>query len=445
MYSILNTSIMEWTNEQIMAMAPDTATANRGKSLSSPTKWLEFYKGENVLWGKCKGSGKNPYLAAIDLNGPAFKCSCPSRKFPCKHGLGLMMIYVENASSFSPSEQIPESISTWLNKRKQKNTPENKSSAPSPEKEAAKANRFEKRKKLMASGIDDLQNWILDMIRTGLASISADHQLWESMAMRMVDAKMSGIARRIREIALLFRQNPDAYEEVLFALSDLYLITKSFYKIDDLNENLQRDIYAYLGVNTPSSEVLQSIPIQDEYWVLSIEESKNIDNALMRKTWLRGIHKNRFALIVEYDYTNAGFSFHWQLGRIYQADMYFFPRTIPLRAIAGQTTLTTKKIEDIKGINNFIDFKNKYQNYLAQQPWLSNIPELFLQVSPIKIEKRFYLLDQYQQTIALENDELKNWKAIAVSGGHPLDIFGEWDGRHFKIKTIIHNNRLINL
>ncbi len=34
---------------------------------------------EAAVCGLCQGSGKNPYQTQIDLIGPAFRCSCPSR------------------------------------------------------------------------------------------------------------------------------------------------------------------------------------------------------------------------------------------------------------------------------------------------------------------------------------------------------------------------------
>lgn len=34
---------------------------------------------EAAVWGLCQGSGKDPYQTQIDLIGPAFRCSCPSR------------------------------------------------------------------------------------------------------------------------------------------------------------------------------------------------------------------------------------------------------------------------------------------------------------------------------------------------------------------------------
>ncbi len=44
--------------------------------------------------GLCAGSGKDPYQTVVDL-GPRYQCSCPSRKFPCKHALALLLSWAK--------------------------------------------------------------------------------------------------------------------------------------------------------------------------------------------------------------------------------------------------------------------------------------------------------------------------------------------------------------
>ena len=77
------------TEEQILQLAPDDSSVKAGKGLATLSKWVLRECSGRAVWGHCQGSGKNPYQTVIDLNDIAFKCSCPSRKFPCKHGLGL--------------------------------------------------------------------------------------------------------------------------------------------------------------------------------------------------------------------------------------------------------------------------------------------------------------------------------------------------------------------
>src|SRR5580658_2796754 len=81
----------DWTAEQVLALAPDAAAVGPARELSSPAKWVPCGADAQAAWGEAKGSGAKPYQVAVDLNGPAFKCTCPSRKIPCKHSLGLLL------------------------------------------------------------------------------------------------------------------------------------------------------------------------------------------------------------------------------------------------------------------------------------------------------------------------------------------------------------------
>src|SRR6202034_3296211 len=92
------------TTAQVLALAPDAASAKAGQGLGNPGKWVSLGRRERSVWGQCQGSGKDPYRTQADLTGPAFHCSCPSRKFPCKHGLGLLLILASNGAKFSEAE-----------------------------------------------------------------------------------------------------------------------------------------------------------------------------------------------------------------------------------------------------------------------------------------------------------------------------------------------------
>jgi len=81
---------MNWSEEQVLALSPDTSFTKAGIDLSRPEKSQLLAVDVLALWGEIKGSGSTPYRTQIDLQNIAFKCSCPSRKFPCKHGLGSL-------------------------------------------------------------------------------------------------------------------------------------------------------------------------------------------------------------------------------------------------------------------------------------------------------------------------------------------------------------------
>jgi uncharacterized Zn finger protein len=79
---------------QILALAPDTSSANAGKKLANPKTWKHLGRSAEALWGECQGSAL--YQVRVDMRDMTSRCSCPSRKFPCKHSLGLLLITAES-------------------------------------------------------------------------------------------------------------------------------------------------------------------------------------------------------------------------------------------------------------------------------------------------------------------------------------------------------------
>ena len=86
---------MEWTAATVEALAPDASSVSAARKLARPAPWSETGADARAVWGLCRGSGARPYEVAVDADGPAFKCSCPSRKIPCKHALALLLLRAE--------------------------------------------------------------------------------------------------------------------------------------------------------------------------------------------------------------------------------------------------------------------------------------------------------------------------------------------------------------
>jgi len=93
-----------WSADRVLGLAPDESSRRAAAALGRTAPWSGAGVAGDVLWGLCAGSGKNPYQVVVDLGGPAYKCSCPSRKFPCKHALGLLLNW---ANGSIPEESAP--------------------------------------------------------------------------------------------------------------------------------------------------------------------------------------------------------------------------------------------------------------------------------------------------------------------------------------------------
>ena len=101
-------------------MTPDSRSSTKARALANTRHWQSLGQsadgtaGTQALWGECKGSAL--YQVRIDLHTLTISCSCPSRKQPCKHGLGLLLLAAESPGSFDVGEP-PSWVAEWLAKR----------------------------------------------------------------------------------------------------------------------------------------------------------------------------------------------------------------------------------------------------------------------------------------------------------------------------------------
>ena len=248
---------MELTSESVLALAPDASSVKAAQALLNPGQWPTLGFNENAVWGECKGSGSKPYQVEADLSGPVFKCTCPSRKFPCKHSLALLLLRVQQEAAFTQGE-APDWVKEWLDARekraaRQEQKQENKGQPADP---AAAAKREASRLKRMAAGLDDLERWMCDLIRHGLGQLSGTPAWQEEAAARMVDEQLPGIAARLRNLQGVTSSGEDWPGVVLAQFGQLQLLIDAFRHLDALSPEEQADVRAALGLSPDKDEVL---------------------------------------------------------------------------------------------------------------------------------------------------------------------------------------------
>lgn len=183
LFCALNRSLlyMEITEQKIEELAPNAEAAKKGRELEKKKKFanLKISAEGDLIWGECAGSGKNPYYCSVDFkdaHNPISRCNCPSRQFPCKHGLGLLYCYAADASQFTVGE-VPEDILSKREKieKKQEKKAQEKESIKEKAEKPKKVNVAALTKKIDAqlSGIAIAQKLLQDIVHTGLSSIDA--------------------------------------------------------------------------------------------------------------------------------------------------------------------------------------------------------------------------------------------------------------------------------
>ncbi len=408
------------------------------QKLTNSNKWPLLQFNERAIWGECQGSGKNPYRTRIDLNGNAFKCSCPSRKFPCKHGLALFLLYAEERPSFVETAECPDWVSEWLEGREQRaEKKKDKQQAAKTVDPKAQKKRQEKRDENVQTGLAELAQWLQDMVRVGFSDLPGKpYAYWENLAARMVDAQAPGLAAWVSRLGELVRgggRSEDIMHSIAEEFGKLHLLISAFSRLESLSENLQSDIRSLIGWNPTETELLQHAGVADQWQVLGHRQTTKA-NLVMQTHWLFGINSERHAKIIKYTHANqkGSSTAHWGIGSVVQGALHFYPSTTPLRAIAGEHEVLPGKTVVPKNFPVADEVLNGYRDMLAQNPWLERYPILLGNIRIALHNQVPWVIssDEKRKGLAIAGKDLDLWKLLAVSGGQLVQLLGEWDGRH---------------
>jgi hypothetical protein len=422
----------QWTTEQVLALAPDAASAKSGRGLATPRKWVSLGIHQSAVWGECQGSGKNPYRTQIDMGEPAFRCSCPSRKFPCKHGLGLFLLLAEQPDGFDEQEP-PDWVAEWVQSRSQRAEKQAEKQAKQQEQAIdpiAQAKRSAARQQKVRAGIQELRLWLEDRVRQGLATGQQDsYQVWDAIAARMVDAQAPGLARQLRELSGVAHSGTGWSDRLLAQLGRLYLITEGFAQIDSLAPEVQADLRTQIGWSMNQDEVLAGQAHAD-LWLVVGQRTEADDRLNIRRTWLLGLSNATSALLLEFTHGRQPFEQTLVPGTCLDAELVFYPSAYPLRALIKTRREAAFLSKMPPGYADITEAIAAYSKAFVACPWIEQFPLLLQAVVPIREGDRYRVRDTQGAVLPLvaNLDPRQGWQLLALSGGHPLALFGEWDG-----------------
>lgn len=442
---------MQITAESVLALAPDAASAKAANGLTKLSNWPVLGANEAAVWGECEGSSR--YRTQVDLSGPSFKCSCPSRKFPCKHGLALLMLWAKDPGQFQQGE-APRWVSEWLQSRmqrsqekeaKQREKAEQKAAqkAANPQSEESAQKSEQKRWARIEKGVLELQQWLTDQIAQGLGHLGeGSRAAWESMAARLVDAQAPGLAARLRYAAEAVLDGPNWPENVLRRLGLLQLACDAVAQRATLDARAQADLRALLGWPLDKDSVLaQAPPISDEWLVLGVIQEERENRLLERRVWLHGRHTGLRAFLLDHTFAGRLFESNWVALSTVQANLVFYPSAAPLRALVVHSQIGASPSQVQQQWPDSTTAEHEWQQIaqrVAANPWSH--------LHPVRCCDATLLCDAQAGGVAfrLQWDDMvlplqlhpsDGWALLALSGGQPLHIQGEWDGNSLRPLT----------
>lgn len=410
---------MQFSEDQILTLAPDESSRKAGKELANPNKWVSKGMNEVALWGECQGSGSKPYQTQIDIVNIAFKCSCPSRKFPCKHGLGLLLFYTRNKSSFREST-APAWVTDWLSKRTEKAAVEKKDK---PVDEAAQAKRQQARQQKVANGIEELAVWLQDIVRNGIINMpEKGAAFWENISRRMVDAQAPALGGMVTALENSQFHTEGWQSRFMSSLVRIYLVAEGYKHMAELDEVLQQDLRTAIGFTQSQEELKEQEGLTDTWLVLHKESIETENNITNERYWLYGTKSNRPAIILQYLVRGQGGQLNLVPGTYSEAELVFYPSRIPLRAIIKQQHSAQAAPVPVQKMENWQAVVSSETILSSLLPFRLPRPYVIQQLKPVQHNREWWLQDASGSLMKMQTAERNIWKMLAISGGEALDM-----------------------
>ena len=461
---------MSLTLQRIEGLAPDQASLAAVRKLLKPSLWPTLAEGDGLIWGECQGSGATPYRVVVSEADAGYKCTCPSRKFPCKHTLALMWMRADKSTAFTPAA-VPDWVKDWLSRRrgtskaaskaededrKAKSRPSirlteipDAGTIPDPKAEqrasaARERNRLEREAAVLA-GLEDLDTWLSDQVQNGMASFVAQTtQACRTIAQRLVDAKASGLAGRLDALPtrLFTLPGPARPSAAIRELAQVNLISQAYRRASELPGLLAADARQAVGWSVTREALLNdcaALRVNGKWRVFAVLSEAQADRLRRIETWLWqesvGDETPRCAVLIDFvPIATGGAVGGYLVGDQIDAELSFYESTIPLRAQIATLKKGAEQCSEALPLPNerlSVSYAN-YERALAQLPWLGTVPLNFCSANVRRNGEQLYLYDD-ESGLSLPLHSSQANQALPLANLSRIDGIGLWNGYEFTL------------
>jgi hypothetical protein len=276
------------------------------------------------------------------------------------------------------------------------------------------------------AGATDLQLWLEDLVRAGLAEAAArPWSSFEQMSARLVDAQAPGLARAVRELGTLPHGARDWPERMLIRIGQLALLLTAWRTRATLEADLEAEVRIQIGLPAARANVLAGPAVLDRWQVLGRRVFDG-ERMRVRRTWLWGTATRRWALILDFSMGGEPWAPDFEPGTVGAGELCFYPGRIPLRALPRALPTPAGAVLTIAA-NPIAHELETFARDLGRNPWLDRRPLALGSVVPARRpDGTWWVSDAAGEVLRLAGPH--GWRVQALSGGRPIDLCGEWDG-----------------
>jgi hypothetical protein len=451
---------MDWTEEELLALAPDAFSLRRAQEFATPACWTALGRNATGAWGTHEVAGLLIHTG-FDLTSADYTCVCQGadrRRAPCGHTLGLRLLLARQPAVFA-NPVPPAWFTGWRAAQAQ--------AAAAGTVVAFSAERWHDptpwsveqilqcpdSPALLAHQqrvVEALAQWLRDLVAAGLQHVPPGEmdysQLelspWQHQEYTLLNWELLGLAEAVRTLAGQCTGealSEAAQDQLLLGLAKLYRLTQVFLRRAQLPPAAQQAVGLRIGLPFLDQARLRAQqPAVADIWHVLMQRTAPDQlwggSWQQRRTWLWGQATGRYALVLEMQWNHTPFPTELAVAGHYAGHLVFYPAPEQWRAVpAADWPDPVEAVEPATqpGGLSLAELPLGYAAARAQAPWLDEWPVTLGPLVPVMVTPdQVYLYDAAtQQRLPLRGTAADQWQLLAGSGGAPLLVFGEWDGQ----------------
>ena len=445
-------AVTRWTRAQVTGLAPDDTSVRAATKLAIPGPWSDTGSTDAMVWGKCQGSGRTPYQVSVDLTGPAFKCTCPSRKFPCKHGLALLLLWVEGAGVVQDAAEPADFANDWASDRAQRATKaanRRSTAEEGPVDPEAQQRRLERRLELMTAGAADFERWLGDLYRHGLAAArQRSYSFWDEAAARLADAQLPGLATRVRELPAALHGRDDWADVALVETGRWFAAVRAWQRRDELAPADLANLRAFVGWAVPTDEVLAGARLEGDWleddWVVEGVHRSDEGRLQSQRTWVCGARSGERLVILDFAAGGGVLAVPQLVGSVVSTPVAAYPGSGVRRGMFVEDPVVARSDARIAAPTDLAAACEHATSLLAANPFVDRVPVALDAAVAVDERGDAVVVDADGASLPLVA-EVEPWELLARTGGASVPMFCELDDGHLRPLSVEIDGVLVGL
>ena len=182
-----------------------------------------------------------------------------------------------------------------------------------------------------------------------------------------------------------------------------------------------------LGWNVGREEVLAGPRVADRWAVLArtvIEQER----LRVQRTWLWGLDASRPALLLDFAPPGAPLEPRPAPGMAIDGRARVLPGRDTAASARRQLWLALRRLRDASEPVALSSALQSVAGAVASNPWLEEWPVVLASAVPDGRDGGPWTAGTDDGALPLGGPDDARWRLLAVSGGHPVSLFGLWDG-----------------